>query len=153
MQHIVNRQPGDVDDLAKHLAQVVRALTTGRLVPFLGAGANQCARTGKRGWQIGQTQSLPLGSELVGHLAKAFGLTFPRSLDLAQASERVVLASGGTGGPLFDELHSLFNANYIITSLHRYFAGLPARLRAKGLPKATDALDRSRLVLAHHAAQ
>jgi hypothetical protein len=37
-------------------------------------------------------------------------------------------------GPLYEELHSLFDADYDPTSLHRFFASLPASLREKGYP-------------------
>jgi len=37
-------------------------------------------------------------------------------------------------GPLYDELHSLFDADYEPTSLHRFFASAPGLLREKGYP-------------------
>jgi hypothetical protein len=37
-------------------------------------------------------------------------------------------------GPLYEELHSLFDADYDPTPLHRFFASLPAALREKGYP-------------------
>jgi hypothetical protein len=39
-------------------------------------------------------------------------------------------------GPLYDELHTLLDADYPPTPLHRFFAGLPAVLREKGYPLA-----------------
>jgi len=35
-------------------------------------------------------------------------------------------------GPLYDELHTLLDADYPPTALHQFFAALPAVLRDKG---------------------
>lgn len=129
-------------DLNAHLAQVVQALAAGRLTVFLGAGANLADRPEGVSWRPGQTDQLPHGGELSAHLAQAFGVE--TSWDLARVSQNVALLSGT--GPLYDELHSLFDADYALPSLHRLLADLPSLLRERGFPKTDDPL-RRRLLL------
>ena len=38
-------------------------------------------------------------------------------------------------GPLYYELRKLFDANYPVTPVHGFFAGLPGRSREQGTPK------------------
>lgn len=127
-----------------HLEQVVKALTTGRLVPFLGAGACLCDRPEDLLWQPGQKEYLPHGGELAGYLTNAFPYGTGEERDLARVSQRVALLDGT--GPLYDELHTLFDADYSVPSLHRLLAALPAALRAKGYPRTADPLRRHFLV-------
>ena len=121
---------------------MVQALERGRLVPFLGAGANLCDRPPGTQWRAGQSEHLPLGGELARHLAGVF--RYPGSQpELARVSQYAAVIEGT--GPLYDELHALFDADYPTSSLHRFLASLPARLRSRGLPRTTDR-DRRRLV-------
>jgi hypothetical protein len=130
-------------EIEKHLRQVVRALTEGRLVFFLGAGANLCDRIA--GWQWNETQRehLPNGRELSEHLAREF-LVDPTD-DLAKVAQHIELRN--RIGPLYDALRRMFDADYPITSLHRLLAGLPAALRAKGYPTTSDSLRRRLLFI------
>ena len=126
-----------------HFPQVVKALTTGRLVIFLGAGASLSSRAAGVKWEPGQTEYLPLSGELASYLAETFDCE-PTS-DLARVSQQVALLNGT--GPLYDELHSLFNIDYPPAPLHRFFARLPGRLRALGYPRSSDPLRRRLLVV------
>jgi SIR2-like domain len=129
---------------AVHLEQVAKALTAGRLVPFLGAGACLCDRPEDLEWQPGQREYLPLGGELAGYLANAFRYGAEGESDLARVSQRVALLDGT--GPLYEELHALFDADYSVPSLHRLLAALPAALRDKGYPRTADPLRQHFLV-------
>lgn len=126
-------------DLDAHVRSVVQALERGRLVPFLGAGANLCDRPQGVGWQAGQSQHLPHGGELAKHLAGVFH--YPGTPpDLARVSQYAAVIEGT--GPLYDELHTLFDADYPASALHTFLAALPARLRSRRLPRTTDPLYR-----------
>ena len=127
-----------------HLEQVVKALTTGRLVPFLGAGASLCDRPEDLQWQPGQKEFLPHGGELAGYLATAFPYSDDTERDLARVSQRVALLDGT--GPLYEELHTLFDADYSLPSLHRFLAAVPTALREKGYPRTADSLRQQFLV-------
>lgn len=50
--------------------------------------------------------------------------------DLVRVAQHVALTNGS--GPLYAQLHSLFDADYPPTALHNFLASLPAVLRAKG---------------------
>jgi DNA-binding SARP family transcriptional activator len=92
------------------LADVTRALLAGRLVPMLGAEVGELARG----------------------LAERF--RFPRGDDaeLTEVAQYVALMKGS--GPLYDELHDLLATRAVPTSIHRFFAALPAVLRERGAP-------------------
>jgi len=118
----------DVTDL--HYRTVISAITNGRVVPFLGAGANLCDRPDGAAFEE-HGPYLPSGSELAAHLARNFGC--PPSQDLARVAQYIALVGGGTGA-LYQALHLLFNVNYPPTLIHSLLAVLPRLLRDKGLP-------------------
>lgn len=118
------------DSLDVHYNMVVRAITAGRVVPFLGAGANLCGRPEGAAWQPGQSAHLPSGGELATYLAQSFGYPLSDIEDLPRVSQYVALMIGS--GPLYDELHTLLDADYPPTALHQLLAALPAVLREKG---------------------
>jgi hypothetical protein len=111
---------------------IVKAFADGRVVPFLGAGVNLCGRPQGVAWTCEQTVHLPSGSELARHLANEFSYPPEEPQDLARVSEFVALKLGS--GPLYSELHQLFDADYPPTALHRFLASVPAVLREKGYP-------------------
>jgi hypothetical protein len=114
-----------------HYQMLVNAIIAGRVVPFLGAGVNQCGRPTDFAWSLGQY--LPNGRELAGHLADRFG--YPQSedlLDLVRVSQYVAVMIGS--GPLYEELRNLFDVDYPPTPLHQFLATLPILLRQKGYP-------------------
>jgi hypothetical protein len=118
------------EELKQHYTNLIDGLATGRVVPFLGAGANLCGRPKDLAWKTKTDPFLPSGSELSTYLAQKHNCA--PSPDLARVSQDVTLLSG-TGG-LFGTLHDLFDRDYAPTSLHRLFAEFPALLREKGLP-------------------
>jgi hypothetical protein len=125
----VRCQPID-ETLRQHYANLINFLLDGRVVPFLGAGANLCGRPKQLVWKKGTADYLPSGTELSAYLAQEF--TCQPGPDLARVSQDVTLVSG-TGG-LFGTLHDLFDHDYRPTNLHRLFAEFQALLREKGLP-------------------
>jgi len=135
------------DDLDLHYKTVTKAITDGRVVFFLGAGANLCGRPQDENWQRGQHNYLPSGIELAEYLADEF--SYPpskelvdcpalqkkvevliKSKDLARVSQFVDVMNGD--GPLYDKLHDIFNHDYPPTDVHKFLAKLPAALREKG---------------------
>lgn len=116
--------------LDMHYRMLLKALLDGRIVPFLGAGVNLCGRPEDANWLAGNY--LPSGSELASYLASNYGYPVADIQDLVRVSQYVAVMSGS--GPLYDELHKLFNKDFPPTALHRFFAALPGVLRAKGYP-------------------
>lgn len=132
-------------NLDAHFVQVVRAIKKGQLVAFLGAGANLCDRGKDFEWTADQRTFLPHGGELANHLAREFAYPPGGTVDLARVSQYVDLMMGT--GPLYEELHSLFDGDYPPTSLHDFFATLPATLRAKGYSARLDSSRRKLLLV------
>ena len=91
--------------------EIVRALLAGRVVPVLGLDG------------VG---------ELATHLATAFQVPKGGPVDLTRVSQYVATMQGS--GPLYDELHGLFEAAVEPTPLHRFLASLAAVLRERGAP-------------------
>jgi hypothetical protein len=114
----------------------VRAILDGRVVALLGAGANLCGRPPGAGWEQGRY--LPSGAELSRHLAARFDYPDADLDELGRVSEYAYVMTGS--GPLYDQLHEIFDADYAIGPLHRFLAALPARLRGAGRPGAAPLL-------------
>jgi hypothetical protein len=113
-----------------HLEAVLEAILRGYLVPFLGAGVNLCGRPPHTEWKQGAF--LPSGGELSERLADEFSYKkeWGNRQDLLRVSQYVATTRGT--GPLFLDLHRCFNADYPLTVVHRFLAGLPKLLRARG---------------------
>ena len=123
--------PGPMpEEVRQHLGTVVAEMLRGRVVPFLGAGVNLVRSPDGGPWRIGER--LPSGSELSAYLADRYGYEGADRHDLVRVSQYVSLMSGS--GPLYEELHRLFDADYPPTPVHRLLARLPAKLEAKGYP-------------------
>ena len=121
------------DELALHCRRVVRAAVEGRVVPLLGAGANLADRPPNTPWERGRY--LPSGAELAHHLASRF--EYPddgERPDLLRISEYASVMTGS--GPLYEQLHEVFDADYAIGPLQRFLAALPARIAEAGRPRA-----------------
>jgi hypothetical protein len=101
--------------LEDHYDEVLRAFSTGRLVPVLGPGAG----------------GVP-DDELARLLAERFALE-GNGRGLAYISQ-VVAARNGIG-PLHDELHLALGGDLEPGPLHAWLAALPPALRARGLPQ------------------
>ena len=115
-------------DLDTHCNMIIKALMDGRVVPFLGKSANLCGRPPDAKW--GSGWYAPTGDEVAEHLAANFGYPANEQKDLLRVSQYVSVTTGS--GPLYDELHSLFDTDYKPTPLHEFFATVPTLLRAKG---------------------
>lgn len=112
-----------------HFRRVARKIDDGRVTPFLGAGANLCDRPLDQAWEQGVY--LPNGAELAAELARRSD--YPDTdLDLLRVSQYVDACLGE--GDLYESLRTLFNAHYPPSSVHRFFAKLPARLRERNVP-------------------
>jgi DNA-binding SARP family transcriptional activator len=91
--------------------EIVKALLAGRVVPVIG---------------------LDGAGDLAEHLARAFEVPDDRPIDLARISQYVATMQGP--GPLYDELHTRFEAAVEPSPLHRFLARLPTLLRERGAP-------------------
>jgi DNA-binding SARP family transcriptional activator len=114
-----------------HLDEILHVLLSGRLVPVLGAGVNLAGR-------------LPVGDDLAAHLADAFDTPAEYARDLARVAQYVSITRGI--GPLYDELHSVFDRDFEPGPIHRFLARLPALLRERGAPQqliVTTSYDRA----------
>ena len=112
-----------------HYRILAKAIAEGRVVPLLGAGVNLCGRPSGAGWQQGRY--LPSGRELAAYLAATFEFPPDEIKDLLRVSQYITVMMGS--GPLYDELHELFDADYQPTKVHTLLAGVPAFLRRQGL--------------------
>lgn len=129
-------------ELEEHFRTVIPAIFGGRVIPFLGAGANLCGRPAGTPWKVGQY--LPKGDELAVYLAKELGcpvgcpicksdLCIPERIqDLSRVSQYISVMSGA--GPLYEKLHELLAAQYPPTSLHQFLACLPKFFRENNYP-------------------
>jgi DNA-binding SARP family transcriptional activator len=94
---------------SEHLEDVASALRAGRLVPVLGGDLDG----------------------LGGALATRFELPPDQGTELSRVAQHIALTKGV--GPLYLELQEML-AKTQVTSVHRFFARLPAFLREQGLP-------------------
>ena len=94
--------------------EIVKALLAGRVVPVIG---------------------LDGGGRLAEHLARAFEVPDDRPVDLARISQYVATMQGS--GPLYDELHSRFEAAVEPGPLHRFLAG-SRRCSASAVPRISS---------------
>jgi hypothetical protein len=116
----------DDEALARHFQHLGRLFIEGRIVPFLGAGANLCGRSPSATWPEAST-FLPNAAELSAYLRSSWhGCEETELTRVAQW----VLEMGGSG-ELFNALHDVFDRDYPPTRLHVFLAQLPSLLTAK----------------------
>jgi len=111
-----------------HYRMIAKRVLDGAVVPFLGAGVNLCGQPESRVWAQGR--HLPSGAQLAEHLADQFG--FPDTKDrtnLLRVSEYIDVMLGI--GPLYEELHEVFDDDYAPTPVHRLLAKLPRMIRER----------------------
>jgi len=108
-QEATLQAPGAAPPSEGHFEQVLQALFRGRLVAVLGA-------------EVG---------ELTSRLAERFDYADNGS-SLPRVAQFVAVMKGS--GPLYDELHTLLEAEVSPTPIHRFFASLPPLLRERGVP-------------------
>jgi SIR2-like domain len=116
----------DGHDLDKNCRLVLKAMREGRVVPFLGAGANMCGRPPGVEWRAGVSPFLPSGRELANYLREEFLAETEVESNLLRVSQYVEVLVGGDW--LYDKLHELFAGTYPPTRLHELIASLPERL-------------------------
>lgn len=114
-----------------HYLSIAEKLAGGRMIPFLGAGANLCDR-GDEAWEQGGP-FLPSGGELARHLAMRGRYPIPEELDLLRVSQYVGAARGED--ELYLYLREVFDSEYAPTSLHRLLARVARSLGDADLPQ------------------
>jgi DNA-binding SARP family transcriptional activator len=120
---------GSVPSVGDHYAEVVKALLAGRLVPVLGAGVH----TGTDADDDGEPRAgpfLPDGTDVAASLAESFDCPPTRSSDMARVSQYIALMQGI--GPLYDELHGLFDRDYEPGPVHRLVARVTLAVLSQG---------------------
>jgi hypothetical protein len=115
----------------EHYSSIVEKLAEGRMIPFLGAGANLCDR-GDESWEQG-SPFLPSGAELANHLAARGHYPDPGERNLFRVSQYVDAARGEDD--LYFFLREVFDSGYAPTSLHRLLARLARVLAESGRPQ------------------
>ncbi len=109
--------------LASHYRELLDALLAGRLVPVLGAGVGVRHEDAANG-------TAPCQTDVASYLADHFDCP---SGQLAQISQYVAVTRGS--GPLYDELHTLFDADFEPDPVRRLLARMPAALRERDAPQ------------------
>jgi DNA-binding SARP family transcriptional activator len=95
---------------ADRVHDVVETMLAGRLVPVLGTDV----------------------AELTARLAEHFEYPAANGDALPRVAQYIAVMKGS--GPLYDELHAMFQADLPPTPVHRFFAALPPLLRERGAP-------------------
>jgi hypothetical protein len=117
--------------LHAHYHFVATRIAAGKVIPFLGAGANLCGRPEGVDWQEGSY--LPNADELAQYLAADYPhLAKQDAYDLSRVSQYVDLFGGDA--VLFEKLHGLFAGEYVPNALHRLLAAIPAANRRRDSP-------------------
>jgi SIR2-like domain len=104
-------------------------LRSGRVIPFLGAGASIVGRPEGQSWKVGESDFLPSGSELAHFLAERsnFPSQEERDIDdLAKVSSYTADISGRA--LLRQRLRTVLNQVYQQGPLHKFLAEIPAHL-------------------------
>jgi hypothetical protein len=117
------------ETLDAQLHTVAQAMQEGRVIPFMGAGANRCGRSEDESWRFGETTHLPDGRELANDLAEYFGFPATQTRDLVRVSQYASVMKGS--GPLYQRLHDVFDADFPPSPLHALLARLPGVWREK----------------------
>ncbi len=107
------------EELGPVYDRIARLLLRSKVVPVLGAGVNLWKRPPP---SFERGTHLPSGQELADELARYLGDVTIDSRDLARVSQYVVALLGK--GPLYEELHDIFDANSPPTCLPRFLARL-----------------------------
>jgi hypothetical protein len=81
----------------------------------------------------GSDPGLPAREQLAVYLSRRFDIPREHSADLARVAQYVVITHGV--GPLYDELHTIFDRDYEPQPVHRLLAELPQVLREQSAPQ------------------
>src|SRR4051812_18371169 len=106
--------------------EVIKAAVAGRLVLVLGPHTLGLEETDP------VEAALPGRDQVAAYLANCFEYPGQEEPDLARVSQYVALMKGV--GPLYDELHDLFDCDYEPGALERGLAALARELRERGSP-------------------
>jgi hypothetical protein len=109
--------------------EIAEQMLRGRVVPFLGAGANRDARPAGVSWSPGAS-FLPDGTELARYLAARCNYPTPdeSAIDLKRVAQYAALMEDE--GTLYDNLRDVFDADYPISGVYDFLARVPPLLRA-----------------------
>lgn len=99
-------------------------LTSGSIVPFLGAGASLSGRKATTKWSKPSAKCPPSARELMDYLATKVSLPKRERTDLTKVSQYFDLVGGRPR--LNDELRKVFNYSFRPTQLHRMLADISA---------------------------
>ncbi|MBV9944304.1 MAG: SIR2 family protein [Solirubrobacterales bacterium] len=113
------------DELRSHCRIVRRELREGKIIPFLGAGANLCGRPEGVDWL--KDSYLPDGVELAKYLNDLYFDPTGSSPELIRVSQYIDSLVGGDA--LYRALRRAFNKQYQPNALHRLLADIPAAVR------------------------
>ena len=122
------------DRLSTHFAALLRAISSGDVVWFLGAGASAYARLRDKPWTPDGSFP-PLGGELAAHLTATYGYPLAEGdaqPDVFRAAEYASITQGRR--PLYRELRRLFDRDFELTGVHRVIAKVPALERERENP-------------------
>ena len=140
-------------ELNWHLGIVTQRLQAGKVIPFLGAGANLCGRQSAEGWR--PAVGLPSGGELAAHLIEQFfggpdaGYPADEPRDLVRVSQFVGAVIGSAA--LHDQLHNVFDHSYEPNRVHRFLARLPQLLSGgPQAPESAQPVDRPMIVTTNY---
>jgi DNA-binding SARP family transcriptional activator len=112
--------------LDDHYREIVKAALAGRLVVVVGPGARNGASP------AADDGHLLSPDQVAAYLAECFDYPADGDRDLARVSQYVALMKGT--GPLYDELHDLFDRDYEPAPVERELAALATTLRGRGSP-------------------
>ena len=114
-----------------HQFHVAGRMLAGKVVPFLGAGANLCGRPEGTPW--GRGEYLPSGAELAAELIERVKYPDPNDRDLMRISQYVDATLGAK--TLYEWVRDPFEAIYPPTSLHYFLARMSGLLRKRNKPR------------------
>lgn len=105
---------------------ILDGLKQGRVIPFLGAGASLGSRASDAEWEKYLVSCVPTANELAKYLAKQAVFPSDESPDLTKVAQYFGVVGGR--GALEQELHSIFDCDFPLTSLHTFLAEIPSPL-------------------------
>jgi DNA-binding SARP family transcriptional activator len=123
-ERILERAPTAVEESTDDFEEVWRAVLDGRVVPVLGTGVTLNGSN---------DPTIPARDQLAEYLARRFDCPREHAADLAKVAQYIVVTRGI--GPLYDELHTIFDRDYEPQPVHRLLAELPPLLRERGAPQ------------------
>jgi hypothetical protein len=116
-----------MDGIAPPYGIIWNRIKSGKVIPFLGAGASFVGRPPGMAWDPQKPQFLPSGRELSQFLAResSFPSQDPLDMDdLAKVSSYYAIISGRR--TLRERLHEVFNYEFSCGPLHHFLASVPA---------------------------